>query len=93
LKVLVPDEPISVPDRGKQGTKWISNYDGQFKGMISLREALAESRNAVAIWIATQIGQKETGGRVALAGMFKLKGLQVRASNPPAPSPRIDGQF
>jgi membrane carboxypeptidase/penicillin-binding protein len=56
LESMVPDEPISVPDRGKQTTKWISNYDGQFKGMIPLREALAESRNAVAIWIATQIG-------------------------------------
>jgi len=56
LDSMVPDEPISVPDRGKQTTKWISNYDGQFKGMIPLREALAESRNAVAIWIATQIG-------------------------------------
>jgi len=56
LESVVPDEPISVPDRGKQATKWISNYDGQFKGMIPLREALAESRNAVAIWIATQIG-------------------------------------
>jgi membrane carboxypeptidase/penicillin-binding protein len=53
---MVPDAPISVPDRGKQIVKWISNYDGQFKGMISLREALAESRNAVAIWITTQIG-------------------------------------
>jgi len=56
LESVVPDEPISVPDRGKQATKWISNYDGRFKGMIPLREALAESRNAVAIWIATQIG-------------------------------------
>jgi penicillin-binding protein 1A len=56
LESMVPDAPISVPDRGKQITKWISNYDGQFKGMISLREALAESRNAVAIWITTQIG-------------------------------------
>jgi penicillin-binding protein 1A len=51
---MVPDEPISVLD-GKK-TKWISNYDGQFKGMIPLRQALAESRNAVAIWITQQIG-------------------------------------
>ena len=36
--------------------KWISNYDGQFKGLIPVREALAESRNAVAIWITAQIG-------------------------------------
>ena len=56
LDTIVPDEPISVPDRGKETTKWISNYDGQFKGMIPLREALAESRNAVAIWITEQIG-------------------------------------
>jgi membrane peptidoglycan carboxypeptidase len=56
LDTMVPDEPISVPDGGKQSTKWISNYDGQFKGMIPLREALAESRNAAAIWITEQIG-------------------------------------
>ena len=56
LDTMVPDEPISVPDGGMQRTKWISNYDGQFKGMIPLREALAESRNTVAIWITEQIG-------------------------------------
>lgn len=56
LNTMVPDEPISVPDGGKQSTKWISNYDGQFKGLIPLREALAESRNAVPIWITEQIG-------------------------------------
>jgi penicillin-binding protein 1A len=54
LESLVPDEPISVTDGAK--TKWISNYDGQFKGIIPLRQALAESRNAVAIWITEQIG-------------------------------------
>ena len=55
LDTVVPDEPISVPDGVEQSAKWISNYDGQFKGMIPLREALAESRNAVAIWITGQI--------------------------------------
>jgi len=54
LETLVPDEPISVPNGG--ATKWISNYDGLFKGLIPIREALAESRNAVAIWIAGQVG-------------------------------------
>jgi penicillin-binding protein 1A len=54
LRTMVPDEPISVPDGAS--VKWISNYDGEFKGMIPLREALAESRNAVAIWITNQIG-------------------------------------
>jgi penicillin-binding protein 1A len=56
LDTMVPDQPISVPDGGKQTTKWISNYDDQFKGMIPLRKALAESSNAVAIWITEQIG-------------------------------------
>ena len=76
LDTMVPDEPISVPDGGKQTTKWISNYDGQFKGMIPLRKALAESRNAVAIWITEQIGidsvledVAESGGPDAVAAI------------------------
>ena len=56
LETLVPDEPISVPMGRTTAPKWISNYDGRFKGLIPIREALAESRNAVAIWIAGQIG-------------------------------------
>jgi penicillin-binding protein 1A len=56
LETMVPDQPISVPDGGERSPKWISNYDDQFKGMIPLREALAESRNAVAIWLTEQIG-------------------------------------
>ena len=56
LDTAVPDEPISVPNGEARDAKWISNYDGQFKGMIPLRMALAESRNAVAIWITEQIG-------------------------------------
>jgi membrane peptidoglycan carboxypeptidase len=56
LDTPVPDEPISVANGVGQADKWIVNYDGQFKGMIPLRMALAESRNAVAIWIAGQIG-------------------------------------
>jgi penicillin-binding protein 1A len=55
LETLVPDEPISVPD-GTRGPKWISNYDSTFKGMIPIRQALAESRNAAAMWISEQIG-------------------------------------
>jgi penicillin-binding protein 1A len=56
LETPVPDEPISVPNGAGQSEKSISNYDGEFKGMIPLRMALAESRNAVAMWIAEQIG-------------------------------------
>lgn len=56
LETLVPDEPISVPTGDASGPKWIANYDGRFKGLIPIRKALAESRNAVAIWITAQIG-------------------------------------
>jgi penicillin-binding protein 1A len=56
LDTLVPDMPIAVPMGNDRGVKWISNYDNRFKGMIPLREALAESRNSVAIWIAQQVG-------------------------------------
>ena len=56
LDTLVPDEPISVPNGSESPPKWISNYDGRFKGLIPVREALAESRNAVAIWLTEQIG-------------------------------------
>jgi penicillin-binding protein 1A len=56
LDSLVPDEPISVPNGSPDAPKWISNYDGRFKGLIPMRQALAESRNAVAIWITEQIG-------------------------------------
>jgi penicillin-binding protein 1A len=55
----VPDEPIEVPVEADRGVKWIANYDHQFKGLIPLRQALAESRNAVAVWIAREIGVDE----------------------------------
>ena len=56
LDSTVPDEPIEVPDGGDGGSKWIANYDNQFKGPIPARQALAESRNAVAVWITQEIG-------------------------------------
>jgi len=56
LDTPVPDEPISVVAAGDLPLKWISNFDGEFKGVMPARQALAESRNAVAIWIVQQIG-------------------------------------
>jgi penicillin-binding protein 1A len=60
LDATVPDEPISVPD-GPTGSevKWIANYDDKFKGPMPARQALAESRNAVAVWIAETIGMED----------------------------------
>ena len=56
LDTEVPDEPISVSNGRGRDAKWIANFDGEFKGEIPVRMALAESRNAVAIWITEQIG-------------------------------------
>ncbi|MGE5358476.1 MAG: transglycosylase domain-containing protein [Bacteroidales bacterium] len=55
LDTEVPDEPIGV-SLGDGAIKWIANYDNQFKGPIPVRQALAESRNAVAVWITREIG-------------------------------------
>jgi penicillin-binding protein 1A len=56
LDSLVPDAPIGVPVGTNRPVKWIANYDKQFKGLITMRQALAESRNAVAVWITREIG-------------------------------------
>jgi penicillin-binding protein 1A len=56
LETLVPDEPISVANGSANARKWISNYDGVFKGPIPIRKALAESRNAVAVWMSEEVG-------------------------------------
>jgi penicillin-binding protein 1A len=56
LDSMVPDEPIGIPAGTNRPVKWIANYDKQFKGLITMRQALAESRNAVAVWITREIG-------------------------------------
>jgi penicillin-binding protein 1A len=59
LATTVPDEPIEVPQGNNGDVKWIANYDNQFKGPIPIRQALAESRNTVAVWITREIGLDE----------------------------------
>jgi penicillin-binding protein 1A len=39
-----------------RSAKWVANYDNEFKGLMPTRRALAESRNAVAVWITRKIG-------------------------------------
>jgi penicillin-binding protein 1A len=57
LDTTVPDLPISVPGSSEaDAVKWIANYDEQFKGLIPARQALAESRNTVAVWLAESLG-------------------------------------
>ena len=56
LDATVPDEPIEVPLGHDGASKWITNYDHQFKGPIPARQALAESCNAVAVWMMKAVG-------------------------------------
>jgi penicillin-binding protein 1A len=58
LDSKVPDKPIKINMGRNRGVKWIANYDKKFKGRIPARQALAESRNTVAIWLARQIGME-----------------------------------
>src|SRR4029450_2615122 len=56
LDTTVPHEPVAVSMGADRPVKWIANYDNEFKGPIPMRQALAESRNAVAVWITREIG-------------------------------------
>jgi penicillin-binding protein 1A len=69
LDTTVPDEPIEVSLDGDRAVKWIANYDNQFKGPIPIRQALAESRNAVAVWIAREIGMDEVNRTARALGI------------------------
>ena len=59
LDDTVVDRPIFVSMGWNKPRKWISNYDGKFKGEITMRKALIESRNAAAIWTAKRIGSMD----------------------------------
>ncbi|MGC9141445.1 MAG: penicillin-binding protein 1A [Caldimicrobium sp.] len=53
---ILPDEPITLPgaDAGKDWSP--GNYDGKYMGLISLKDALAYSRNTVSVRIALLLG-------------------------------------
>ncbi len=77
LESVIRDGPIAVPmgwtkinDKWvKKPSKWISNYDGKFKGFIPLRQALAESRNAATIRLARIMGIDNVIQTARLAGV------------------------
>jgi penicillin-binding protein 1A len=64
------DSPISFTDG--VGKVWQPvNYDGKFKGQITIREALTESRNVPTIKVASLIGIKNV---LVMARRFGLEG-------------------
>jgi len=56
LDTLVPDSPLLLPMGFGRPLKSVRNYDGEFKGPIAVRQALAESRNAATVWVARAVG-------------------------------------
>ncbi len=53
---IIPDEPITIPG-ANNGKDWSpENYDGKYLGPISLKDALAYSRNTVSVRIALLTG-------------------------------------
>ena len=64
------DGPISFTDN--LGRTWTpGNYDGEFKGQITIRQALTESRNVPTIKVASLVGIKNI---VVMARRFGLAG-------------------
>ena len=74
---VVLDEPTTWEFNQQSWTP--SNYDGQYEGPITLRRALALSRNIATIKVA------ETAGYDEVAGLWK----RVGAGTPPRPYPSI----
>ncbi len=77
LAATIRDAPIAVPMGSikignkwvKRPPKWIKNYDGKFKGFIPLRQALAESRNAATIRLASIMGMADVIKTARLVGI------------------------
>ncbi|MEK7515965.1 MAG: PBP1A family penicillin-binding protein [Patescibacteria group bacterium] len=62
LDDAIRDAPISF-NAGAGKPRWApKNYDGEFRGTISVRRALAESRNVPAIRVANEVGIKDVIG-------------------------------
>ncbi|MFO8007315.1 MAG: penicillin-binding transpeptidase domain-containing protein, partial [Candidatus Brocadiia bacterium] len=51
---ILPDVPLAVPSAGGAFTP--TNYDRQFRGPVSVREALASSYNVPAVYLAREMG-------------------------------------
>jgi penicillin-binding protein 1A len=67
----IVDSPIRYTD--KLGRVWKpGNYDGKFKGQITIRQALTESRNVPTIKVAELVGINNV---IVMARRFQLRGV------------------
>lgn len=71
LDDTIKDIPIAVPMGNGKPAHLIQNYDGKYKGDISMRKALAESRNAATMWLSGKLGG--VGQVIEAARMLGIK--------------------
>ncbi len=79
---LTAASPLTdTPHRQKVGTElWTpANYDGRFVGALTMRRALAESRNIPAIRVAQQVGLERVVALAADAGLGALSPVPAMA--------------
>src|SRR6478609_3031653 len=63
LSEILIDEPLSVPNMGANQEPWEpQNYDQQFRGPLTLRQALMQSNNIVTI----RLGMEELGEQAVI---------------------------
>ena len=67
---ILPDVPLTVPDAG--GAFSPVNYDRQFRGPVSVREALASSYNVPAVHLAREMGAATVLRTLQEAGFASL---------------------
>ncbi len=63
------DRPVSVKMGKKKPRKTIHNYDFEFKGWITPRQAIAESRNGATVWLQYRLTAKEIVERAYRLGL------------------------
>jgi penicillin-binding protein 1A len=80
LAQVMNDEPLSVPVENQPNWE-PQNYDNKFEGPMTLRHALYESRNTIAVQVGMQVGEE------AVVQEAHLFGLTTRI--PPLPSIHI----
>jgi len=81
----LPDEPISRRIDGKTWTP--RNYDGEFRGRVTIREAIESSRNIPAILMAEEVGASRLQRFYRGAGLSRSTNLPSAALGSFATSP------
>lgn len=68
ISTIVDDVPLSVPVQDQPNWE-PQNYDNQFRGEMSLRAALFDSRNVPAVRVGMQVGEDAVVGEAAAYGI------------------------